>query len=72
MAFENDVKTYGTQTPTELIELEEEFENDVKTYGTQTVDLEGATDGQFENDVKTYGTQTFGNITRNGECLRMM
>ena len=34
--FENDVKTYGTQTMIDVITLSAEFENDVKTYGTQT------------------------------------
>ena len=39
LRFENDVKTYGTETATEqkrdMICLR--FENDVKTYGTETV-----------------------------------
>ena len=35
--FENDVKTYGTQTDAFQQIAELGFENDVKTYGTQTV-----------------------------------
>ena len=34
--FENDVKTYGTQTAASLCCYVLLFENDVKTYGTQT------------------------------------
>ena len=34
--FENDVKTYGTQTAISKAPGMEMFENDVKTYGTQT------------------------------------
>ena len=37
MQFENDVKTYGTQTPIDIGAITRRFENDVKTYGTQTV-----------------------------------
>ena len=36
LRFENDVKTYGTQTIEEDFPDFAEFENDVKTYGTQT------------------------------------
>ena len=36
LRFENDVKTYGTQTERETEKEEIQFENDVKTYGTQT------------------------------------
>ena len=35
LRFENDVKTYGTQAVTNLVESIFPFENDVKTYGTQ-------------------------------------
>ena len=35
--FENDVKTYGTQTGTAVSTDAGQFENDVKTYGTQTM-----------------------------------
>ena len=35
-AFENDVKTYGTQTQLLNSASLLSFENDVKTYGTQT------------------------------------
>ena len=35
--FENDVKTYGTQTQPDTVEQPQPFENDVKTYGTQTI-----------------------------------
>ena len=34
--FENDVKTYGTQTIFLDCTAHSKFENDVKTYGTQT------------------------------------
>ena len=36
IAFENDVKTYGTQTKDTQSIVRIKFENDVKTYGTQT------------------------------------
>ena len=35
--FENDVKTYGTETARAVKDTQEQFENDVKTYGTETV-----------------------------------
>ena len=35
--FENDVKTYGTQTRQKEYGIKAQFENDVKTYGTQTL-----------------------------------
>ena len=34
--FENDVKTYGTETLRLSNGLTQRFENDVKTYGTET------------------------------------
>ena len=34
--FENDVKTYGTETMERATEKGTGFENDVKTYGTET------------------------------------
>ena len=34
--FENDVKTYGTETTRSPRKPEPRFENDVKTYGTET------------------------------------
>ena len=37
LRFENDVKTYGTQTLILDSRASREFENDVKTYGTQTI-----------------------------------
>ena len=36
LRFENDVKTYGTETEKRLKRLMAKFENDVKTYGTET------------------------------------
>ena len=39
--FENDVKTYGTQTAMGDYKASQEFENDVKTYGTQTPGTSG-------------------------------
>ena len=56
--FENDVKTYGTETTTEPTVTRTEFENDVKTYGTETEDEFLSNNMKFENDVKTYGTET--------------
>ena len=35
--FENDVKTYGTETGNDTVLEMVRFENDVKTYGTETV-----------------------------------
>ena len=35
-AFENDVKTYGTETDVFQNSIYHAFENDVKTYGTET------------------------------------
>ncbi len=36
LRFENDVKTYGTETIVGLLTSRIGFENDVKTYGTET------------------------------------
>ena len=36
--FENDVKTYGTETTAIFVPFTTQFENDVKTYGTETHD----------------------------------
>ena len=36
LRFENDVKTYGTETAKPPNWLKIMFENDVKTYGTET------------------------------------
>ena len=36
LRFENDVKTYGTETFDCIVFVISEFENDVKTYGTET------------------------------------
>ena len=58
LRFENDVKTYGTETHTIRQYGEQKFENDVKTYGTETYTTESVSVGEFENDVKTYGTET--------------
>ena len=58
LRFENDVKMYGTQTPSEAVNVPILFENDVKMYGTQTEASFPAILDQFENDVKMYGTQT--------------
>ena len=44
MPFENDVKTYGTETQHMAIQPHPVFENDVKTYGTETM-------------MRTYRTQ---------------
>ena len=56
--FENDVKTYGTETFRLLYLHWHQFENDVKTYGTETIRLLAGLLEVFENDVKTYGTET--------------
>ena len=58
LRFENDVKMYGTQTPSEDTRLQDQFENDVKMYGTQTMVAWTSGRVRFENDVKMYGTQT--------------
>ena len=62
LRFENDVKMYGTQTPTLITTTSYQFENDVKMYGTQTDMIEEETRLKFENDVKMYGTQTKADI----------
>ena len=36
LRFENDVKTYGTETIRRVLFELTKFENDVKTYGTET------------------------------------
>ena len=56
--FENDVKTYGTETSTTKFRVDISFENDVKTYGTETILDNSVAYIMFENDVKTYGTET--------------
>ena len=58
LRFENDVKTYGTETRLRVIRLSQLFENDVKTYGTETQWVVTYQEMLFENDVKTYGTET--------------
>ncbi len=68
--FENDVKTYGTQTFSDNIVGAIRFENDVKTYGTQTELVSVPDVNWFENDVKTYAK-----LKRTQKCyprLRMM
>ena len=72
LRFENDVKTYGTETNTPFNLAPTLFENDVKTYGTETVQLLQAMHVMFENDVKTYGTETHCPICYHSNCLRMM
>ena len=37
LRFENDVKTYGTETFLFAMSVKTKFENDVKTYGTETI-----------------------------------
>ena len=56
--FENDVKTYGTETRQPQRSCRIQFENDVKTYGTETQWVVTYQEMLFENDVKTYGTET--------------
>ena len=58
LRFENDVKMYGTQTQSNLLQFLHLFENDVKMYGTQTRGDQMSEKEKFENDVKMYGTQT--------------
>ena len=58
LRFENDVKTYGTETKNRGCMRAKLFENDVKTYGTETQSLQRGIASGFENDVKTYGTET--------------
>ena len=45
-SFENDVKTYGTETKDRLLCRDKEFENDVKTYGTETENVKYSTDDE--------------------------
>ena len=49
--FENDVKTYGTQTAHPLPCPALQFENDVKTYATQAKGGEKLEYLLFKNDV---------------------
>lgn len=35
LRFENDVKTYGTETQIVTLKIYQAFENDVKMYGTE-------------------------------------
>ena len=58
LRFENDVKTYGTETSFVISSVFVVFENDVKTYGTETIARNKKRLVLFENDVKTYGTET--------------
>ena len=37
LRFENDVKTYGTETTVAEFAQRAGFEDDVKTYGTETI-----------------------------------
>ena len=70
--FENDVKTYGTETLPYPRNMLSWFENDVKTYGTETSAAYKATSSSFENAVKTYGTETVNSCDYAGLSLRMM
>ena len=70
--FENDVKTYGTETARAVKDTQEQFENDVKTYGTETQIVTLKIYQAFENDVKMYGTETLQPIQYVPACLRMM
>ena len=45
--FENDVKTYGTETKGKKGVLIRAFENDVKTYGTETFIWKDACNGSL-------------------------
>ena len=62
--FENDVKTYGTETHFSATFPSFKFENDVKTYGTETQIVTLKIYQAFENDVKMYGTETAGTFFR--------
>ena len=70
--FENDVKTYGTETSTTKFRVDISFENDVKTYGTETILDNSVAYIMFENDVKTYGTETESHLLPYIPGLRMM
>ena len=70
--FENDVKMYGTQANTSLLQLYPLFENDVKMYGTQADNQLGGNWAVFENDVKMYGTQACKAFCKTNLSLRMM
>ena len=71
-AFENDVKTYGTETTKTTFLQMIVFENDVKTYGTETTVEPLLFLNTFENNVKTYGTEILQPIQYVPACLRMM
>ena len=70
--FENDVKTYGTETTAIFVPFTTQFENDVKTYGTETQIVTLKIYQAFENDVKMYGTEILQPIQYVPACLRMM
>ena len=72
LRFENDVKTYGTETLRSHPSKALPFENDVKTYGTETDPEPDKPTPVFENDVKTYGTETHDTRKPRREGLRMM
>ena len=72
LRFENDVKTYGTETIVGLLTSRIGFENDVKTYGTETIARNKKRLVLFENDVKTYGAETHDTRKPRREGLRMM
>ena len=72
LRFENDVKTYGTETIEAYDYYYGLFENDGKTYGTETMFPVVMYVGKFENDVKTYGTETSNVCDWSTHCLRMM
>ena len=72
LRFENDVKTYGTETVQFSFMPEIQFENDVKTYGTETNNFNESFIVTFENDVKTYGTETSQQLANILKRLRMM
>ena len=72
LRFENDVKTYGTETIFDNSVAYIMFENDVKTYGTETQIVTLKIYQAFENDVKMYGTETLQPIQYVPACLRMM
>ena len=72
MAFENDVKMYGTQAGARADLRQDRFENDVKMYGTQAKITKVGYTMVFENDVKMYGTQALHGIPIDYSRLRMM
>ena len=72
LRFENDVKTYGTETES-LQDIEKAmFENDVKTYGTETEITDIEEYKCLRMMYKRMVLKQKNNNKKMEECLRMM